>query len=210
MGIGKRHMWKIDDVLNHASNFWENIEEDMEAYIGSLSELEVKSVSTEKFKTDFTEYFNSIANRTLYTEIKEAEDIVTTVLWSLLTQEDKVDLFHEDVDFFNDWIDNCPNELLDKYVAKMSNGESLKDSIDKSLNYTDYFDAANLSPNTVNVSSKYGTLSFCSTSKEALERVQSVFEKNGNKLISKSEDTLDVIDGEEVILYTYHFSIKEV
>jgi hypothetical protein len=59
MGIGKRNMWKIDDVLNHASDFWENIEEDMEAYIESLSELEVKSASTDKFKSDFTEYFKN-------------------------------------------------------------------------------------------------------------------------------------------------------
>tara|TARA_R110000851_G_scaffold241854_3_gene394445 strand:- start:4096 stop:4728 length:633 start_codon:yes stop_codon:yes gene_type:complete len=210
MGIGKRNMWKIDDVLNHASDFWENIEEDMEAYIESLSELEVKSASTDKFKSDFTEYFNNIANRTLYKGIKDAEDIVTTVLWGLLQPEDKEDLFHGDVDFFNDWIDNCPNELLDSYVNKLSKGESLKDSIEKSLHYSDYFDAANISPTAINVSSKFGTLALCSTNKTSLDSVKDLFEKNGNKFLSSSKATVDVIDGEEIILHTYHFSIKKL
>lgn len=203
-------MWKIDDVLNHASDFWENIEEDMEAYIESLSELEVKSASTDKFKSDFTEYFNNIANRTLYKGIKDAEDIVTTVLWGLLQPEDKEDLFHGDVDFFNDWIDNCPNELLDSYVNKLSKGESLKDSIEKSLHYSDYFDAANISPTAINVSSKFGTLALCSTNKTSLDSVKDLFEKNGNKFLSSSKATVDVIDGEEIILHTYHFSIKKL
>ena len=210
MGIGKRNKWKIDDVLNHASDFWENIEEDMEAYIESLSELEVKSASTDKFKSDFTEYFNNIANRTLYKGIKDAEDIVTTVLWGLLQPEDKEDLFHGDVDFFNDWIDNCPNELLDSYVNKLSKGESLKDSIEKSLHYSDYFDAANISPTAINVSSKFGTLALCSTNKTSLDSVKDLFEKNGNKFLSSSKATVDVIDGEEIILHTYHFSIKKL
>ena len=203
-------MWKIDDVLNHASDFWDNIEEDMEAYIESLSELEVKSASTDKFKSDFTEYFNNIANRTLYKGIKDAEDIVTTVLWGLLQPEDKEDLFHGDVDFFNDWIDNCPNELLDSYVNKLSKGESLKDSIEKSLHYSDYFDAANISPTAINVSSKFGTLALCSTNKTSLDSVKDLFEKNGNKFLSSSKATVDVIDGEEIILHTYHFSIKKL
>lgn len=210
MGIGKRHLWKIDDVLDHTSNFWENIEEDMEAYVESLSELEVKSISTEKFKKDFTDYFNNIANRTLYKEIKDAEKIVTKVLWNLLQDEDKKDLFHGDIDFFNDWIDNCPKELLDKYVKRLSKGESIKDSIDKSLNYSDYFDAANLSPTSVNVSSKWGTISLCSTDKRVLDKLKNLFESNGNKLISRSEDTVDMVDGEDIILHTYHFSIKKI
>ena len=210
MGIGKRHLWKIDDVLDPISNFWENIEEDMSSYVESLTELEAKSISTEKFKSDFTEYFNNIANRSLYKEIKEAEDIVTKVLWNLLTKEDKEDLFHDDIDFFNDWIDRCPKDLLDKYVKHLSKGESIRDSIDKSLNYGDYFDAANISPTAVNVSSKWGTLSICSTDKNILDKLKDLFESNGNKLISKSEDSVDMVDGVDIILYTYHFSIKNI
>jgi len=210
MGIGKRHLWKIDDVLDHTSNFWENIEEDMESYVESLSELEVKSISTEKFKNDFTEYFNNIANRTLYKEIKEAEDIVTKVLWNLLTPEDKKDLFHGDIEFFNDWIDNCPKNLLDEYVKKLSKGESLRDSIEKSLNYSDYFDAANLSPTSINVSTKYGTLSMCSTNKAALDKVKILFEDNGHELISESEDDVDINGEDGVVLYTYYFSMNKV
>ncbi len=210
MGIGKRHLWKIDDVLDHTSNFWDNIEEDMQTYVDSLTDIEVNSISTEKFKTDFTEYFNSIANRTLYKEIKDAEAIVTRVLWNLLGKEDKEDLFHGDIDFFNDWIDNCPKDLLDKYVGRLSKGESIRESIEESLNYSDYFKAANLSPTSVNVSSSFGMLSLCSTNKDVLDDIQKLFETNGNKLKSKSEDVVDVLDGEEVILYTYHFSIKKL
>jgi hypothetical protein len=210
MGIGKRHLWKIDDVLDHTSNFWDNIEDDMQTYVDSLTEIEVDSISTEKFKTDFTEYFNSIANRTLYKEIKDAEDIVTRVLWNLLGKEDKEDLFHGDIDFFNDWIDNCPKDLLDKYVGRLSKGESIRESIEESLNYSDYFKAANLSPTSVNVSSSFGMLSLCSTNKDVLDNIQKLFEINGNELKSKSEDVVDVLDGEEVILYTYHFSIKKL
>lgn len=203
-------MWKIDDVLDHTSNFWDNIEEDMQTYVESLTEIEVNSISTEKFKTDFTEYFNNIANRTLYKEIKDAEDIVTRVLWNLLVKEDKEDLFHGDIDFFNDWIDNCPKELLDKYVERLSKGESIRESIEESLNYSDYFKAANLSPTSVNVSTSFGMLSLCSTNKDVLDNIQKLFETNGNELKSKSEDVVDVLDGEEVILYTYHFSIKKL
>ncbi len=203
-------MWKIDDVLDHTSNFWDNIEEDMQTYVDSLTDIEVNSISTEKFKTDFTEYFNSIANRTLYKEIKDAEAIVTRVLWNLLGKEDKEDLFHGDIDFFNDWIDNCPKDLLDKYVGRLSKGESIRESIEESLNYSDYFKAANLSPTSVNVSSSFGMLSLCSTNKDVLDDIQKLFETNGNKLKSKSEDVVDVLDGEEVILYTYHFSIKKL
>ena len=139
-------------------------------------------------------YFNNIANRSLYKEIKEAEDIVTKVLWNLLTKEDKEDLFHDDIDFFNDWIDRCPKDLLDKYVKHLSKGESIRDSIDKSLNYGDYFDAANISP----------------TDKNILDKLKDLFESNGNKLISKSEDSVDMVDGVDIILYTYHFSIKNI
>ena len=210
MGIGKRHLWKIDDVLDHTSNFWDNIEDDMQTYVDSLTEIEVDSISTEKFKTDFTEYFNNIANRTLYKEIKDAENIVTRVLWNLLGKEDKEDLFHGDIDFFNDWIDNCPKDLLDKYVGRLSKGESIRESIEESLNYSDYFKAANLSPTSVNVSSSFGMLSLCSTNKDVLDNIQKLFETNGNELKSKSEDVVDVLDGEEVILYTYHFSIKKL
>ena len=210
MGIGKRHMWKIDDVLDHTSNFWDNIEEDMQTYVESLTDIEVNSISTEKFKTDFTEYFNNIANRTLYKEIKDAEDIVTRVLWNLLGKEDKEDLFHGDIDFFNDWMDNCPKDLLDKYVERLSKGESIRESIEESLNYSDYFKAANLSPTSVNVSSSFGMLSLCSTNKGVLDNITKLFETNGNELKSKSEDVVDVLDGEEVILYTYHFSIKKL
>ena len=147
-------MWKIDEVLDHTSVFWENIEEDMESYLDSLSEDQVKSISTERFKVDFTEYFNNIANRTLYKEIQEAEAIVTKVLWSQLTSEDKEDIFHGDIGFFGDWIDNCPKDLLDTYVKLLSEGKSLKDSIDKSLDFSNYFDAVNLTPKSINVSTK--------------------------------------------------------
>ena len=192
-------MWKIDEVLDHTSVFWENIEEDMESYLDSLSEDQVKSISTERFKVDFTEYFNNIANRTLYKEIQEAEAIVTKVLWSQLTSEDKEDIFHGDIGFFGDWIDNCPKDLLDTYVKLLSEGKSLKDSIDKSLDFSNYFDAVNLTPKSINVSTKRNRLIISSTSKEPLEQVKNIFEKAGHKLTVSKEDNLT--------LYTYHFLI---
>tara|TARA_R100001126_G_C4881782_1_gene179585 strand:- start:226 stop:843 length:618 start_codon:yes stop_codon:yes gene_type:complete len=205
MGINKRHLWKIDEVLDPTSNFWENIEEDMESYIDSLSEEQVKSISAEKFKVDFTEYFNNIANRTLYKEIKDAEDIVTKVLWSQLTSEDKEDVFHNDVGFFSDWIDSCPKDLLGTYVKMLGEGKSLKDAIETSLNYSDFFDAANLSPESVNVSLKNNRLSICSTSKEPLDKLKKVLEASNHKLISESEEPIEP----NLTLYTYHFLIKE-
>ena len=205
MGIERRHLWKIDEVLDHTSDFWDNIEEDMEAYIESLSEAQVKSISTEKFKVDFTEYFNNIANRTLYKEIKDAEDIVTKVLWSQLTSEDKEDVFHNDVGFFSDWIDSCPKDLLGTYVKMLGEGKSLKDAIETSLNYSDFFDAANLSPESVNVSIKNNRLSICSTSKEPLDKLKKVLEASNHKLISESEEPIEP----NLTLYTYHFLFKE-
>ena len=203
MGINKRHLWKIDEVLDPTSNFWENIEEDMESYIDSLSEEQVKSISAEKFKVDFTEYFNNIANRTLYKEIQEAEAIVTKVLWSQLTSEDKEDIFHGDIGFFGDWIDNCPKDLLDTYVKLLSEGKSLKDSIDKSLDFSNYFDAVNLTPKSINVSTKRNRLIISSTSKEPLEQVKNIFEEAGHKLTVSKEEPID----DNLTLYTYHFLI---
>ena len=197
-------MWKIDEVLDHTSVFWENIEEDMEDYIESLTEAQVKSISTERFKNDFTEYFNNIANRHLYKEIKEAEEIVTKVLWSQLTSEDKKDIFHNDIGFFSDWIDKCPKDLLNDYVKLLGEGKSLKDSIEKSLNYSNYFDAVNLAPKSINVSMKMGRMVVSSTSKESLDKVKNMFEQLGNKMTSFSEEPID----EDLVLYTYHFLIE--
>ena len=205
MGIERRHLWKIDEVLDHTSDFWDNIEEDMEAYIESLSEAQVKSISTEKFKVDFTEYFNNIANRTLYKEIGEAEKIVTKVLWSQLTSEDKKDIFHDDVGFFSDWIDSCPKELLHSYVKLLGEGKSLKGAIEESLNYSDFFEAANLSPNSINVSFKKNRLSICSTSREPLDKLEKILKASGHTIITKAEESIDP----DLILYTYHFLIKE-
>jgi len=204
MGLDKRHTWKIDEVLYPSSLFWDNIEEDMGSYLKSLSEKEIKSISTERFKSDFNEYFNNIANRTLYKEIKEAEEIVTKVLWSQLTSEDKHDIFHDDVEFFSDWIDNCPKDLLNDYVKLLGEGKSLKDSIEKSLNYGDFFDAANLSPLAVNVNIKKGRLSLCSTSKSSLDKIKEMFEKQGHKLTAYSEETID----DDLTLYSCHFFIE--
>jgi len=205
MGINKRHLWKIDEVLDPTSNFWENIEEDMESYIDSLSEEQVKSISAEKFKVDFTEYFNNIANRTLYKEIKEAEDIVSKVLWSQLTSEDKEDVFHNDLGFFSDWIDSCPKELLNSYVKLLGEGKSLKGAIEETLNYSDFFDAANLSPSSINVSLNKNRLSICSTSKEPLDKLEKILKASGHTAISKTEEPIDP----DLILYTYHFLVKE-
>ena len=205
MGISKRHLWKIDEVLDHTSNFWDNIEEDMEAYIESLSESQVKSISTEKFKVDFTEYFNNIANRTLYKEIEEAEKIVTKVLWSQLDSEDKEDIFNNDIGFFSDWVDSCPKDLLNTYVKLLSEGKSLKGAIEESLNYSDFFDAANLSPNSINVSLKKNRLSICSTSREPLDKLEKILKVSGYITISKTDETIDP----DLTLYTYHFLIKE-
>ena len=204
MGIDKRHMWKIDEVLDHTSLFWENIEEDMEDYIESLTEAQVKSISTERFKNDFTEYFNNIANRTLYKEIQEAEAIVTKVLWSQLSGEDKEDIFHNDIDFFSDWIDSCPKDLLNTYVKLLGEGKSLKESIEKSMNYSNYFDAANLAEQSVNVSIKNDRLSICSTDKKALDKLKSMIESLGHASSAIKEETID----ENLTLYTYHFILK--
>ena len=205
MGIDKRHMWKIDEVLDHTSDFWEGIEEDMEDYIESLTEAQVKSISTERFKNDFTEYFNNIANRTLYKEIKEAEKIVTKVLWSQLTSEDRQDIFHNDVGFFSDWIDSCQKELLNSYVKLLGEGKSLKGAIEESLNYSDFFEAANLSPSSINVSFKKNRLSICSTSREPLDKLEKILKASGHTIITRAEEPIEP----DLILYTYHFLIKE-
>ena len=50
----------------------------------------------------------------------------------------------------------------------------------------------------------------CSTDKNILDKIKDLFESNGNKLISKTEDSVDMVDGVDIILYTYHFSIKNI
>ena len=60
-----------------------------------------------------------------FTPIQDQELVIVEVLWSLVNAVDKELLFHNDIEYFTDFIDTCPQPLLDSYIARLSSGEGL-------------------------------------------------------------------------------------
>ena len=159
---------------------------------------------------EFLAYFkqNSIKETEDVKSIKDTEFLIVDVLWGLVSEEDKEILFHDDVEYFNDWIDTCPPPLLDEYIKRISKGESLIGSKSTNKRYDkiikNTIEASN-SPQSCNVTISDGKLILCSTNHEALKKFKTVMVKLGNKVQAY---TIKRNDKDEEV-HSYIFEMKK-
>jgi len=202
--------WTIDQVLNPQSKFWDKMLIDIEVYLDTLDPDALETLGTEPFTSrisDFISFFKTKAHQKQITEeIEKTETIVTNVLWNLIKQQDKQLLFDNDIEYFNDWIDSCPRELLDIYITALSRGETLN-SIDDTRDFSTYdiIKNASVSSETCNVSVHRGKLILCSTNKDLLDKFKIVMLDSGNRLDEYRED----IGPNNSTIHAYIFEIKK-
>ena len=125
------NLWTVDDVFNPKSEFWKKMYGDVDSYFNNMDKTEIDTIHKRAFQdriSDFVDYFKSLSNTDkpkVVKEIEQSEEIVTEVLWNLVGKNDREILFHNDIDYFNDFIDTCPDPLLEVYINKLASGESL-------------------------------------------------------------------------------------
>ena len=131
--------WKIDDVLDPDSNFWSTVHDEITIYLEAIGDSEPRAFYT--FSKKIQEYLNSFKKQPSFSldmfgidmqeprhtpdEINQADALISTIIWDLVSEEDKHNLFDDSVEYFNEFIDSCPNSLLDDFVRKLANGENL-------------------------------------------------------------------------------------
>jgi len=203
------YRWTIDDVLDPNSAFWKKMYSD----IKEKPETGLESIERDMWKDrigEFLAYFkqNSIKETEDVKSIKDTEFLIVDVLWGLVSEEDKEILFHDDVEYFNDWIDTCPPPLLDEYIKRISKGESLIGSKSTNKRYDkiikNTIEASN-SPQSCNVTISDGKLILCSTNHEALKKFKTVMVKLGNKVQAY---TIKRNDKDEEV-HSYIFEMKK-
>jgi hypothetical protein len=200
--------WTIDQVLDPESKFWDKLLGDMDIYLSTLDPESINALGSEPFRSriaDFITFFKGKAEENeVLKEIEKVEDVVTGTLWSLIKDEDRHILFDNDIDYFSDWIDSCPRELLDIYIKALSKGESLNDVSDTELDLTGIIQKSNIKEDMCNVSVYNGKLILSSTDKKLLDKFKIVMVEAGNTLkdyrTDKSPDNLKTI-------HTYIFEI---
>tara|TARA_Y100001938_G_C7930928_1_gene349292 strand:+ start:37 stop:681 length:645 start_codon:yes stop_codon:yes gene_type:complete len=201
--------WSIDQVLNPDSKFWDKMLEDMEMYLSTLDNGAISKLGREPFQSrisDFITFFKDKAQQQqIVEEIEKAEDVVTNALWSLINDDDKHVLFENDIEYFSDWVDSCPRELLDIYIKALSRGESLNEISKTDYDLSEIIRHANVREDMCNVSVFDGNLILCSTNKELLDKFKIVMVESGNKLREYRSDK----NKDDLTLHTYIFEVKQ-
>ena len=202
------YKWTIDDVLDPNSAFWKKMYSDIKDRPETGLETIERDMRKERI-SEFLDYFKnqSKPEKDLLNNIKDTEFVIVDVLWGLVSKEDKEVLFHDDIEYFNDWIDSCPPPLLDEYIKRISRGESLISG--KTVNKEDDNIIRNTikkstSPQSCNVTISDGKLILCSTNHEALKKFKSVMVKLGNKVQAYTVKRND--KNEEI--HSYIFEMK--
>lgn len=202
--------WTIDQVLDPKSNFWDKIREDMEMYIEALDSTAIKQLGKTDFNNriaDFITYFKTKAFQSgILKDIEETSEVIDNALWKLIPEEDREQLFDNDIEYFSDWIDSCPSDLLDIYIKALARGESLNSIKEKPLTMTDLIHNANVEPDMCNVSVYNGMLVLCSSNQDLLEKFKIVMEESGNEVKEYRTD----VRPDNLTVYSYIFEIKKV
>ena len=202
------YRWTIDDVLDPNSAFWKKMYND----IKDKPETGLEAIERDMWKErigEFLDYFKMHPTKESeeIKNIKDTEFLIVDVLWNLVSEEDKEILFHNDLEYFNDWIDSCPPPLLDEYIKRISRGEGLINtkSVNKSTNniIRKTIESSN-SPQSCNVTISDGKLILCSTNHEALKKFKTVMVKLGNKVQAY---TVNKNDKDEEV-HSYIFEMK--
>lgn len=213
------YSWTIDDVLQPNSAFWKKMYSDIKSRPETGMETIEKGMWYEKI-SEFLDYFKTkpkSAGKILseddillgsLEDIGDTEHVLINALWGLINETDKETLFHNDIEYFNDWIDSCPSPLLDEYVRRLSAGEGLlevpktankmvNDNIRNTINNSN-------SPSSCNVTISGGKLILCSTNHITLKKLKNIMVKQGNKLQAyKEEKTIG-----NKIIHSYIFEVK--
>ncbi len=213
----KNKNWTIDEVLDPSSKFWDKVYLDVELYLDSLETAEIEELGKTPFTnriTDFIEYFKSLSpsnQLSVHKDISKTENLIVDVLWNLISKKDKEILFQNNMEYFNDWIDTCPQELLDIYVNKLANGETLSSEETPKLNtipdnssILDIIKSSNTDINACNVSVYMGKIIISAMTKEILNKFKNLMLKAGNKLYEYRHDRTD----SGILMYSYIFEIN--
>jgi len=210
-----KNNWTIDEVLDPSSKFWDKIYIDIELYVNSLELDEIEELGKSPFTdriSDFIEYFKSLSPKnksSLHKNIEKTETLVVGVLWNLICQKDKEILFQNNIDYFSDWIDTCPPELLDIYVNKLANGDPLSDTTLTPIKPTSILDIIKSSmttPSACNVSIYEGKIILSSMTKQILNKFKDLMLKSGNSLCEYRYDRID----SGILMHSYIFEINKL
>jgi len=209
-------LWTVDDVFNPKSEFWKKMYGDVDSYFNNMDGTEIDTIHKSVFHDriqDFVDYFKSLSSTDkpkVVREIEETEEIVSEVLWNLVGKGDREILFHDDIEYFNDFIDTCPDPLLEVYINKLANGESLlnyvpelsdslKDKIEKPKS------SKKLKTHPVTVHVMDGKLVISSTNLITLKKFTKIMIDNGNRVEAYKEETPELNE----TIYSYIFAIKQ-
>ena len=202
--------WTIDQVLDPNSKFWDNMLGDMDIYLSTLDSEAIETLGSEPFHSriaDFITFFKSKAEQNqMVQDIEKVENVVTGTLWTLISEEDKLILFDNDIEYFSDWIDSCPRELLDIYITALSKGDSLNKIPKTELDLTGVIQKSNVSHDMCNVSVFNGKLILCSSNKNLLDNFKRVMLESGNTL---QDYRTDKSSDNKITIHSYIFEIKE-
>jgi len=218
--MNKIKQWNIDEVLDPKSKFWDKIYLDVELYLDSLEDSEIEELGKDAFTSriqDFLAYFKTLSpknQKEIAIEINKTDEVIVDVLWNLIGEKDKEILFHNNIHYFNDWLDTCPQPMLDKYVNKLAKGESLTGGFlyksSKPIHHKlepktikDIINSSKFFHESCNVDIINGRIVLCSTNTKLLSNFKDVMLSSGNKLYERRTDRAD----SGIIVYSYVFEM---
>ena len=206
------YKWTIDDILEPNSAFWKKMYNDIKSRPESGLETIEKDMWYEKI-AEFLDYFKKPQQSTdyekLYDDVEETDNVLINALWGLINDSDKDILFHDDIEYFNDWIDSCPTPLLDEYVRRLSAGQPLVENTSKNANKKigDHIKNTignSTTPSLCNVTISDGKLILTSTNHDTLKKLKNIMVNQGNRLQAyKEEKTLN-----NKTIHSYIFDVK--
>lgn len=201
------YQWKIDDVLNPVSAFWKKIYNDMK----ERPETGYEEIEQSMFKEKMEEFIQGFKIKKLkkskkFTPIQDQELVIVEVLWSLVNAIDKELLFHNDIEYFTDFIDTCPQPLLDSYIARLSSGEGLIGNLltERDARMKSIVDSSISTSQLCNVKISNGKLILYSTNHNVLKKFRNIMVESGNKLQAYKEEK----NSNNLTVHSYIFEIK--
>ena len=216
----KHKNWTIDEVLDPSSKFWDKILVDIELYINSLEPDELEELGKSPFTdriSDFLDYFKSLSPKNkfkVHKSIEKTENLVVDVLWGMISKKDKSFIFKNSIEYFSDWIDTCPPELLDVYISKLANGDSLSMStndivLDPKIEPSSILDIIKksvVSEESCNVSIWDGKIIISSMKKQILSKFKDLMISSGNIFKEYRSDRID----SGIMMHSYIFEINKL
>mgnify|MGYP003978290529 FL=1 len=216
----KHKDWTIDEVLDPSSKFWDKILVDIELYINSLEPDELEELGKSPFTdriSDFLDYFKSLSPKNkfkVHKSIEKTENLVVDVLWGMISKKDKSFIFKNSIEYFSDWIDTCPPELLDVYINKLANGDSLSIStndivLDPKIEPSSILDIIKksvVSEESCNVSIWDGKIIISSMKKQILSKFKDLMISSGNIFKEYRSDRID----SGIMMHSYIFEINKL